>query len=1111
MLALIWLVFLTPAFAATFGTVTTVVGSISDIVLDEPRRRLYLVNSSQNRVEVYSIPPSPTRLLSSIATDPLPLSAAMSWDGQFLYVTSFDASALNIIDLNTFQIVGRPSLPARPEGIAVGNDGRALITTIGTGPGNTQNVLLIYDPADNGRVYNVVVTPPAPQSPLLPPPSGRAFLTNRSQLRASDDGSIIVGANITSNTTRVVFVYEVASGTVLRSRGIANVSGVLAISPDNSKFMSGLTLFDTQTLEVLAQQNLANAPYPIQPGTNFNLIQNQGGSIFSPDGTLLYSAFNVAPFQNPPARPNVSQLMLNDPDNLLIHMALQMPENLAGKMVITSDGGTIFAISESGFTAIPIGTANRNPIVDLSTRVVHLANDQCGVTANQRQATVAVRNLGQGRVTATAQVLQMTPVGPGGLGGAGGPGGGLPGGGVIIVIPPAVPGGGQPPAGPQLPGGGGGQQNAAIFQTAPSVRVSQSPDGPLIQLSFNSLNTRGLGTASPIHDFLIQSNEAINIPPVLRVYQNNRNAEASTDVRPIPVGISANEGLADIVYDPARDRVYIANSGMNRIEVFDARAKEFLPPIKVGQLPRSIALSPDSRLLYVANTGGENISIVDLDEGRVVDRVHFPPLPLNLTTALVTPSVIAATQRGPLIIMSNGTIWKVVGNEAIPRAVSPVIGSSTVQQPRTMVATPNGEYALLLAGNGFAYLYDAVADEFVQGRQIFNAPIQGYYGPVGAGPGGRYFLVNGVVLNAALTPIGNAGSVIAGAQGAAIARPVAAVAPLSLTSYVRFTQPLRLQANNPIVNDVPVVEIANAANGNTMRAVPSVEGPLSIQTGNQRVNVPGRMMAVDPSGSTAYLLTASGLSVVPLDTPPPAQRPFINPNGVVNIANFTTAVSPGGVVSIYGRNLAETASTESTPLPTILGGVCVTLNNRPMPILLTSPEQINVQIPPELAPGRYPLVVRSIQANTTSTTYQVTVSKYAPAVLTDVANKQPAIYHADGRPVNRQNPATRDERLTLFAVGLGPVKGGALRAGEPPTDPLPTVDPVSVFFGDPRIRESAIAVEWSGLAPGLIGIYQVNLYVPGYRLRGDELDVTVRVGGVDSPTTGELAPKVALR
>ena len=47
---------LSVCYAATFGTVVPVVGGVADIVLDEPRQRLYLVNSNRNQIEVYSIP-----------------------------------------------------------------------------------------------------------------------------------------------------------------------------------------------------------------------------------------------------------------------------------------------------------------------------------------------------------------------------------------------------------------------------------------------------------------------------------------------------------------------------------------------------------------------------------------------------------------------------------------------------------------------------------------------------------------------------------------------------------------------------------------------------------------------------------------------------------------------------------------------------------------------------------------------------------------------------------------------------------------------------------------------------------------------------------------------
>src|SRR5205807_4606224 len=112
--------FASSGFSATFGTVVPLVGGASDLVLDEGRGRLYLVNTSQSRVEVYSIPQR--RFLTPIRTDSTPLSAAISRNNRLLYVASYDGSSLNVIDLETLTVTNRVSLPVRPEGVAVGGD-----------------------------------------------------------------------------------------------------------------------------------------------------------------------------------------------------------------------------------------------------------------------------------------------------------------------------------------------------------------------------------------------------------------------------------------------------------------------------------------------------------------------------------------------------------------------------------------------------------------------------------------------------------------------------------------------------------------------------------------------------------------------------------------------------------------------------------------------------------------------------------------------------------------------------------------------------------------------------------------------------------------------------
>ena len=1041
-----------PAYSATFGRVVPMVGGASDVVLDEARGRLYLISSLQNQVQIYSI--QRQSFLSSIPTDQTPLSAALSRDGKFLYVTCYDSAKLDVIDLDAMVLATQVSLPARPEGVAPGSDGKVLLSTTGSGTNGAANVLLLYDPSPNAAALltNISVTPPAATPPTLPPPSGRPFLATHSQLVATRDGSIIVGVNMPATGAPTVFVYEAASNTVLRSRIVAGSSTVLSISDDGTRFLCGPDLFDTATLQVLAIENTANAPYPVvfAANTNFNTQSAQGGGVFSPDGQTLYAAFDISPVQNPPASPNVSQLMLNDPDNLLILMGIQLPENLAGKMVISSDGANIYALSDSGFTILPMSTISRSPLAVPSATVALLTKDQCGVTSQTSSAAVNINNAGSGRITATAQLLQIA-----------------------------------------------GQTNPSPAN-APMVRPTNA--GAQLTFSFNAAAARGFGTLSPPHDFVLQSPEAINIPNRIRVFENSRDAEARGSVIPIPVA-GAAEPFPDIVFDQARQRLYIVNTGLNRIEVYDTQQQLFLRPIKVGQLPVSLALTPDGNALYVANSGGETISIVDADKLQTVGRINFPPIPFNSNLALMTPRAIAAGLSGPLILMSNGSLWSVVGNTAVPRGVSRLLGQTNaglplpIPIPSSIVATPGGEYILLATSTGIAYLYDATIDDWVASRQVTTQP--GYIGPVAAGPKGQYFVVNGTALNSALVP------------GSPNTRLISALAPMSNTTYVAFSPPAAA-AVNTLPTTAPVVQIMNAVTGASSFQVNALEGPITQVTGAGRAIISGRTMAIDAANATAYVITTSGLSVIPLTPTAASDRPVPNQRGAVNLASYQLQVAPNGLLSIFGQNLASSEVAASMPLPLMLGGACVTLNNIGLPLFMASPAQINAQIPPDLAAGTYPLIVRSIAKHAASSSQQLTVSKYAPAVLVD-STGQVALVHADGSYVNKDNPASRDEPLTMYALGLGPTTGGMVTTGNPsPSSPPAVTGTVEVFFGDPSYKQAAVIVEWSGLAPGFVGLYQLNLRIPGFHMKGDALPITVRVGSVNSPTTGPVVPYVAV-
>lgn len=568
-----------PCFGAIFGTVTADLG-VSDLVLDDARGKLYLINNSRSQVDVYST--TQRKFLTPITTGTNPLAGAMSPDGNFLYVTAYAQTSLNVIDLNKGALIQRIALQAAPEGVAVAADGKVLITTIGTGQNNLFNTLLVYDPngAQGAQISSVAITVTGPTAPVQPP-LGLTPLSVRSALLATDDHTKIIGVNNISNTTRSVFVYEASAGfgpgTILAARTVTGISNVLSISPDGSRFMAGLTLFDTDTLNVRAQQNAANAPFsfPSTNATNFNTQQNQGGSVFSPDGTILYSAFNIAPIQNPPAAANVTRLLLNDPDNLLINLGLQLKENLAGKMVITKpDGGTIYALSQSGFVTLPVSMIYQNPIAMPSSSVALLGNDQCGVSTNN-QAGLSINNAGRGRMTATAQLLSLPTATTTGLGGAGGPGGGGPGGGFTVFIPPALLGRGAPAG--VTAAAGFGNANTSVLQTSPLLNTQQNGDASNLTFGYNSVNAKTLGTVTP-HSFLIQSLEAINIPGNIQIFQNNHDSDARAKITPMAVNASSAEGLVDMIVEhatppPVRRKLRFEPCGSLRYgvtEIYDA-------------------------------------------------------------------------------------------------------------------------------------------------------------------------------------------------------------------------------------------------------------------------------------------------------------------------------------------------------------------------------------------------------------------------------------------------------------------------------------------------------------------------------------------------------------
>jgi len=951
---------------ATFGKVVNLGGEPRDIVLDELRGRLYLMNANANRVDVYDYREG--RLTGTINVGTFPNAGAMSPDGAYLYVANVQSGSLTQIELGTDQVRSTVSLPARPEGVAVGSDGRVLITTQGTGVGATTNTLLLYDPRqDAGLQITAVPSPPTLSTPNPLPAVfvGRPSTAFPGRLIATPDGNFIVGTvainqTLTSATT-TLFVYETASGTVLRNRLVTGQSTVLSISPDGSRFMSGSTLYDTATLNVIGQMNTANLPFFLNPTNQFtqpafNVQFNYGGSAFTPDGETLISAFNFGGSGLAgQARPQANVMLISDSRSLGTSLGIKLPESLTGKFVVTTDGTRAFGISESGVVDLALDTLYDYPILQPDTNTVFLAVDLCN--RGLARTVVKVANLGKGKLT--------------------------------YSIPANIPGAGNAIV---------AQVSSGVAPSTITFTMDPGRAGVTRQPGTN-LYTGAAGNQGTPINLTLSSLEAINLPNVVRIFMNFRNTDQRGVVYPVPTTPSSlanqNEGLFDMVMDEPRGRLYISNAGFNRIEVFDMQRQRFLNPIPVGQLPHALALSLDGGLLYVANTGGESIQVVDLETRRIVDNIIFPPIPRNGQQLAQRPTAMAMTLSGLQFVMATGTnaagsLWKLNGNEASPRIQSPVV-PATIGGPHYLASTADGRWMVTMAGNGTGYLFDGLVDAYTTSRSIYTqAPIS-YFGPLAAGNGGAYYLAGGQILSPALTPIG--GSERPGVTQVTFTQPgqppqqtvvsagqrnVAAVYPLSDRQFIRMTTPVRQNITAATRDDArTVLELVDLRTGAESVAGILPENPVFNVFATQRANVGNRNILVDAKGENAYMITLSGLTVAPLLATSGNTQPTL-PLGVraiVNSSDGTPNFRPGSFITITGRNLANTGAADQAPLPTLLGGTCISMNDVLLPLISTAPGQVSAQIPETVRAGQNVLQIRSLSTAQQSDPIVVTVQR----------------------------------------------------------------------------------------------------------------------------------------
>lgn len=227
--------------------------------------------------------------------------------------------------------------------------------------------------------------------------------------------------------------------------------------------------------------------------------------------------------------------------------------------------------------------------------------------------------------------------------------------------------------------------------------------------------------------------------------------------------------------------------------------------------------------------------------------------------------------------------------------------------------------------------------------------------------------------------------------------------------------------------------------------------------------------------------------------------PSLNTGGVVNNASFAghTPVAPGSLVSIFGTGLSGANQTApGVPLPLALGTTSLTMGGVPMPLVHAFPLQADAQVPWEVG-GQSQAPLTIVTDDLSGNTVTVPLAQFSPGLYSmngSGAGQGAILINGTAKVAAKGQPAGRGDYINIFATGLGPVSHQPGTGMPAPVSPLAeTTHTVTATIGNVPAQ-----VTFAGLAPGWVGLYQVNVQVPANAPVGDAVPLVLSVGGVVS-------------
>lgn len=1063
-------------------------GQAEAAALSPDGRRLVVAAGS-----VHLIDTSADNVLSTLSDlGGTPTDVAIALDGSRAFVLSPGANRLTAVDLNTGQLAGSAfSVSGNASSVTVGPDGLVYVTA--------QNLIQILDGRSMTIVREIQLNA-QPTRPTFTPDGRYAILTNRTPVTGSSVIQIDLATyNISTIPNFQVILDRVQFVSGNRAYAISNQTQRLyevTVNPFNinpPSFSGIAELTNVTDFAISNEVPSARFMFVVTGGTMHRIDMNGNpgigaGQVAIPSapGPLTYSA----------PQTTGSPVVI-------------LPYNNAQT---TTPGGTyrplIARVTDS--FGRPLYAVNVTFTSDNPNAQILGAQATTNVLGYAQTTVIAPANAGTFNVTASAGPGPSAPTATyvltsstGSTGGGGGSATGL----MSIV-------------------GGNGQLVVANFLlTNPmTVRVRDNNGKPIVGQAITFSITSGSGTMqTATANGIAIPNTTCSGNVCTAITDEKGEAAASFLAALVPPGfswspqqISASNGQATVnfIITTLESGGVVGGTpippNVERIKPLDntvvAQAGTTVAEAIVVRVVASSGLQAGQPIPNVALTAATEFT--DPLLGPTASCAGEGDLALTDSQGIATCNLKVGGRLGQTVLSANvGSALSLGGSRIIldvragpPAAVTQVLGNNQSGNPGARLPLVFGAQILDAFGNvltGQAVTWEVVTPNSITLSNIVS--VSDFNGRVSAlGTLGSIAGTNQVRLR-----VGNATLQVFNFTVNLTISALNKVSGDAQSALINssFAAPLVVEVRDERGNPVP--------NQNVQWSIVSGAGTLSANAVATAAN--GQSSVTVRAGSTTGTITVQArlgnfTQSFTLTARPPG--PVVSASGIVTTARNQAGITPCGLATIFGSNLAFGVNGVVNlnflgigALPTSYNGLEILIGGISAPIFAVSnqngQESVMIQVPCEIsAPGTTSIAIRIPGA--VGTVEGVQVFRAAPGIFETTATSSTRAYAAiirpDGSYITPTNPGRRGEVVYAAVTGLGTVS---------PATATNRVGTGGQLVGANLIvgvNNQGVRIVSASYATGMIGIYWIGFEIPNDATPGTFINFSI---AAESPT-GQL-------